>query len=61
MPVGLAGGRVLRGRDFPEEDGGRRFDLCGGKRGDEVPASLGGVRLPLEARRGRRLGPAYTL
>jgi hypothetical protein len=52
---------VLRRRDLPEEDGGRRFDLCGGKRGDEVPASLGGARLPFEARRGWRLGTAYAV
>ena len=61
MPLGTTGGGVLRGHYLPEEDGSQRLDASDGQRGGGVPASLGRVRLPLEARRGRRLGIAYTV
>lgn len=61
IPVGTNRRSVLRRDNLPEENGGRCVELCYGKRGGAVFASLGGVRLPLDARRRRRLGTAYAV
>ena len=52
---------VLRGRDLPEEDGGRRFDACDGGRGGGLRALPDGISLSLEGRRRRRLGTAHAV
>lgn len=57
----MAGRGVLRGRDLPEDDGGRRFDPRGGERGDEVTALPGEGRLPLESLRGRGPRSSYAV
>ena len=61
MSVRPAGGRMLRRRDLPQEDRGRCLKPRDGVRGGEVHALLGGVWLPLKARRGRSFGTAYTV
>lgn len=61
MPVLTAGGRVLRRRDLPDEEGGRSQGLTGRVGRGYLPRLLGGVSLPLKARRRRRVGAAHAV